>query len=86
MGQLLAHSGIIGIIAGEGAQLIEKGIAAGEIVLGLDVDQRVDQAAGERRAHSGIVGIIVGEGAQLIEQGVAAGEIALRRGVVQRVE
>jgi hypothetical protein len=29
---------------GEGAQLIEQGVAAGEIVLGLGVDQRVEQA------------------------------------------
>jgi len=70
------------MIAGEGAQLIEQNVGAGEIPLLLGAVQRVDQAAGQPLAYGDVIGIIAGEGAQLIEQGVAAGEIPLLRGAV----
>jgi hypothetical protein len=42
------------------AKMIEQAVAAGKIVLGLGIVQRVGQAAGQLLAHSG-VGIIAGK-------------------------
>jgi hypothetical protein len=49
-GQPRAHGGVIGIGVGESPHLVKQGVAAGEIVLGLGVVQRVEQAAGQMLA------------------------------------
>src|SRR5277367_5409155 len=71
--QFVAHGGVIRIGAGEGVQLVEQGGAAGEIVLGVDVEKRVGHAAGQLFTHGGVIGVGAGEGAQFVEQGVEVG-------------
>jgi hypothetical protein len=59
---------------------------AGEVLLLLGIDQRVEDAPGELFAYGEVGGELDGQRTQFVEQLVAAGEVLLLLGIDQRVD